>query len=371
MSDREQYQKLFLEMDSGSALHELIVDDEGNPVDYRFLAVNPAFERQTGLDGASIIGKTVREIMPGIEDHWISTYGKVALSGVPTRFESYAAELGRHYQVTAYSPQRGQFAVIFNDVTHLKEVEDELKQNQQKLMKANAELVKKNAELERLNYTISHDLKSPLITIKGFMGMLKEDISAGDTDSVQKDIDNVCTAADKMEILLNEILEFSRIGSVAQTLEKISLTEVATEALLLVEGQVMERGVKVHIDGKMPVILVDKRRIREVYQNLFDNAIKFMGDQVRPELTASSTNVDGKPCFYVRDNGMGIEPEYLTKIFGLFDQLDQRIPGTGIGLALVKRTIERHGGSIWAESEGLGKGTTVYFTLAEEETDAE
>ena len=363
MDDVGRFQRLFHEMDSGSALHEIDLDEAGNPADYRFLAINPAFERQTGLVAANVIGRTVREIMPGIEQNWIDRFGAVAVTGEQTKFESFAADLGKHYQVTAYCPERGRFAVIFNDVTRLKNIEAELKTRQNELEAANLELIAKNAELERFNYTVSHDLKSPLITIKGFLGMLQQDLEIRDTDAVAKDIKFVCEAADTMESLLDDILELSRIGRMAHKPETISMSDVAHEALKLVQGQVRERGVQVDIQSDMPLFAVDRRRLTEVYQNLLDNAVKFMGTQKQPKIVVGCETRDGRKVLFVKDNGCGIDARYLDKIFGLFEQLDQRIPGTGIGLALVARVVETHGGTVWAESPGKDAGTTICFTL--------
>ena len=128
----QNYQMLFREMLDGFALHEIICDAQGRPVDYRFLAVNPAFERLTGLNTEALLGKTVRQVMPSIEAHWIDTYGQVALNGEPAFFENYSRELGRHYQVTVFSPAAGQFACIFADITHRKQAEEELLRSEEK-----------------------------------------------------------------------------------------------------------------------------------------------------------------------------------------------------------------------------------------------
>jgi PAS domain S-box-containing protein len=127
----ERYRLLFEEMMSGCALHELICDRDGNPADYRFLAVNGAFERMTGLRAADIVGKTVLEVMPGTERHWIERYGDVALSGRSAEFEEYAGAIGRYYSVRAYCPERGKFAAVFNDITERRLMEDELRRQEQ------------------------------------------------------------------------------------------------------------------------------------------------------------------------------------------------------------------------------------------------
>ena len=126
----EGYQTLFREMLDGFAVHEMIFDGAGQPVDYRFLAVNPAFERMTGLRGADIVGRTVLEVLPGTEKHWIETYGRVVVTGEPIHFESYTATIGKHFQVTAFRPSANRFACMFTDVTDRKRAEDDIRREQ-------------------------------------------------------------------------------------------------------------------------------------------------------------------------------------------------------------------------------------------------
>jgi signal transduction histidine kinase len=226
-----------------------------------------------------------------------------------------------------------------------------------------SELESKNAELERFTYTVSHDLKSPLFTIRGFLGYLEQDALAGNRERLKSDMQRITDATEKMQQLLNDLLELSRIGRLMNEPVAIPFDELAREAAALVQGRIMERGIAVHIDADLPVIHGDRPRLLEVVQNLVDNAAKFMGEQPNPRIEIGCAGVeDGKPILYVRDNGMGIPPEHHERIFGLFNKLDVKVDGTGIGLALVKRIVEVHGGRIWVQSEA-GKGSTFYFTL--------
>ena len=227
-----------------------------------------------------------------------------------------------------------------------------------------AELEAKNVELERYTYTVSHDLKSPLITIKGFLGMLERDIIKGDAERVKNDMNHIHSAADKMNQLLDELLELSRVGKVVGIKEEVSLNDLANEALNLVAGQINKLGMQVEIAPDLPVIYVDRSRFVEVFQNIIDNAVKYMGKQPEPHIEIGSRQKNGEDVYYVRDNGMGVEQRYHENIFGLFNKLDQSSEGTGIGLAIVKRIIEVHGGNIWIESDGKDKGTIFYFTIA-------
>jgi len=231
-------------------------------------------------------------------------------------------------------------------------------------VKLNNELEGKNEELERYTYTVSHDLRSPLVTIRGFLGYLRSSAESGDLERLDKDINRISKAVDKMQTLLNELLELSRIGRIANPPEDVPLDEIVRETADLLTGQFEAGHIRLKIVGNLPHVHVDRIRISEVIQNLLDNAAKFMGDQTNPtiEVGIKGYDNDNKPIIYIRDNGIGIHPEYHERIFGLFNRLDPAIEGTGVGLTLVKRIIEIHGGRIWLESEP-GKGSTFLLTL--------
>jgi PAS domain S-box-containing protein len=261
--------------------------------------------------------------------------------------------------ITGESGHVIELQAVGRDITLLKQAEAE----QERLI---AELENKNAELERFTYTVSHDLKSPLITIRGFIGFIEQDAQSGNTNRLKADIQRISDATDKMQRLLNELLELSRIGRLKNEPKLVPFGELAREAVELMQGRIMERGIEIHIDPNMPTVFGDSHRLLEVLQNLVDNAAKFMGDQPNPRIEIGQRGEDaerGQPIFFVKDNGIGIAPEHHERVFGLFNQLDPKMEGTGVGLALVKRIIEIHGGRIWVESEGYGKGSTFYFTL--------
>jgi len=239
----------------------------------------------------------------------------------------------------------------------------ELTQTREERERVIEELESKNAELERFAYTVSHDLKSPLITIKGYLGLLKKDIGGGDARTVEEDLSIMNHAADRMEQLLGDLLELSRIGRLVNPPQEVPLGELARESVELVGGQIHSRGVKIEIPSDLPVVFGDRPRLLEVMQNLVDNAVKYMGDQAQPRIEIGARSVGEETVCYVRDNGMGIDPRYHEKVFGLFEKLDNQVEGSGVGLALVKRIVEVHGGRIWVESEGTGQGSTFCFTI--------
>ena len=242
------------------------------------------------------------------------------------------------------------------DITHRKESEAE----RERLL---AELAAKNAELERFVYTVSHDLKAPLVTIVGFLGYVEDDFRTGNAEALQKDMERIYRAAFKMQDLLKDLLDLSRIGRMMNESEVVPLNALVDEALELTEGRLAERGVQVLVEPDMPSVYGDAKRLLELVQNLIDNAAKYMGDQPEPRIEIGCRGSEGgKPIFFVRDNGIGIAPEQHERIFGLFNKLDPNVEGTGVGLALVKRIVEYHGGRIWVES-AEGKGATFLFSL--------
>ena len=226
-----------------------------------------------------------------------------------------------------------------------------------------AELESKNSELERFTYTVSHDLKSPLFTIRGFLGYLEQDALSGNHARMKSDMQRITDATEKMQRLLNELLELSRVGRLRNESEYVPFEELAREAVELVHGRIMQGNIAIRILSDLPMVYGDRQRLLEVVQNLVDNAAKFMGDQKEPRIEIGQDGEEnGKPILYVQDNGIGISPEHYDRVFGLFNKLDVKTDGTGIGLALVKRIVEVHGGRIWVQSEA-GRGSKFCFTL--------
>ncbi len=228
-----------------------------------------------------------------------------------------------------------------------------------------AELEAKNKELEQFTYTISHDLKSPLISIRGFLGLLERDIANGDEERIARDINRIYGASERMLVLLENLLELSRVGRFTNPPKEISFYTLAQEALDILSGQIMEKNARVDILAP-PDLLVygDPVRLAELLQNLVENALKFMGNQPQPHIEIGATQKDDDEALcYVRDNGIGIAPQHQARIFNLFERLDKSLPGTGIGLALAQRIVAFHHGRIWVESAGEGLGATFYFTL--------
>ncbi len=331
----------------------------------RLIELNDGFTRLTGYDREEAVGRTTQELdlwaHPAQRQRMLETLkdqGRFRDSETAVRLKSGEVRPCLFSGEIVELEGKPCLVSVVRDVTADKRAEEE----REAFVR---ELELKNSELERFTYTVSHDLKSPLITIRGFLGLLERDAAAGDSERMARDAAKIKAATESMQRLLDELLQLSRIGRLVNPPEEVELAELAREAVDQVAGQIAERGVEVEIAPDLPAVLGDRSRLLEVWQNLIDNAIKFMGDQPEPrvEVGKRQDRETGEVVFYVRDNGMGIDPSYHQIIFGLFERLDQQIAGTGIGLALVQRIVEVHGGRIWVESEGQGHGSTFCLTL--------
>jgi PAS domain S-box-containing protein len=344
-----KFRTLYEHVTEGVALHHVVRDADGKVMNYRVIDVNPAYEKHTGLNRHQVLGTLANELYKTPNPPFLTEFTQVVDTGVPHSFESYFAPLGKHFFISVVKFMPEHFATVFEDITERKVKEAELQQ--------------KNEEMSRFAYTVSHDLKSPLVTIKTFLGYLEKDCKKQDAVNMEKDMAFIRNAADKMGLLLEELLELSRVGRHTRPSEELPLQEITREALDLVAGQLAQRKVQVKVTPAPLWITGDRVRLVELFQNLVDNAVKFMGDQPDPQIEIGVDEQLEPPVIFVRDNGMGIDPKHATRIFGLFEKLDSSTAGTGMGLALVKRIVEVHGGKIWMESLGAGQGSTFRIIL--------
>ena len=325
----------------------------------RFIAVNEPFGKFCGVCPAELLGKTDLDIWPRpLAERYRADDREVMQSGKRKCVEEPLAGKDKKmcWLETIKMPIYNNLGEVTGTVGLARDI-TERKRNEQ-------ELKERNDELARFSYAVSHDLKSPLVTITTFLGYLEEDIKERDAEGVARDLGYIRTAADKMRRLLKELLDLSRIGHKMNPYAETPLGALLEEALALTAGNICKRGIKVRITDERVALFGDRQRLLEVFQNLFDNAAKYMGEQPEPFIEAGVDLSGAEPVFFVRDNGIGIDPRHQANIFGLFEKLDPATEGTGMGLALVRRIIEVHGGRIWVESEGAGKGTTFRFTLA-------
>lgn len=262
------------------------------------------------------------------------------------------------FNLTIYTNNKDEIGLVYDKFNSMV---NSLEKAKEDIENYTRDLENKNAELERFTYTVSHDLKSPLITIKGFAGVIAGDLEKGRTDRVRSDLRRIENASEKMGELLEGLLELSRIGRVVNTPERFSMVVLAKVVIELLYAGIEAKGIRIIIDKQMPDAYGDKHRIREVLQNLIENSIKFM-DKNEGIIEIGYVQNGEQSAYFIKDNGLGMDKKYHEKIFGLFDKLDSNAEGTGIGLALVKRIIDYHKGRIWVDSD-LSKGAVFYFTL--------
>jgi light-regulated signal transduction histidine kinase (bacteriophytochrome) len=231
------------------------------------------------------------------------------------------------------------------------------------LQQANAKAITANEELEGFSFSVSHDLRAPLRSIDGFSRILLEDHAETLDSEGQRLLGLVCSAAARMSLMIGDILAFSHAGRAALKIEPIDTVEMVRRTVAeLAEGNDADQAQVVAI-GDLPDAYGDKAMLERVWMNLLDNALKYTSHKANPRIEVGAVALDGETAYYVRDNGAGFNMEYVGKLFGAFQRLHgSEFPGTGIGLAIIKKIITRHGGRIWAEGKE-GEGATFTFTL--------
>lgn len=357
----KRYQMLFKEMTTGFALHEMIYDDSGRPVNYRFLDVNPAFEQLTGLKASDIIGKTVLEVLPDNEPDWVKIYGGVALTGDPVSFESYSKSIARHFQVTAFRPEPGQFACIFSDITQIKTMEAELVK------------VQKMEAIGILAGGIAHDFNNILFPIIGLTEMLIE----GDLNDPQgkEHLHEILKAGNRAKELIKQILTISRQNT-AETIYPIDVKPIIKEVLKLSKStlpstiRVVEK-----LSDNCGHVMADPVHIHQILMNLITNAFHAMevqGGFLTVSLDTVDTTFETLPdlpvshrdhiCITVSDTGIGMDGSILQNMFVPYFSTKKKDKGTGLGLAVVNGIVKNLGGDIMVESHP-GKGSTIRILL--------
>lgn len=357
----ERYRTLFEAIDNGFCVIEMIFDGAHNPVDYRFIEINPAFEKQTGLQNA--VGKTMREFAPRHEDFWFQTYGRVVTTGEAVHFENFAETLDRWFEVHAFRvepPQDHRLAVLFSDISARKKGELALRQ-------AHAHSEETNRMKDEFFATLSHELRTPLNAILGWANILRT--NQLDAATQTQGLETIERNARAQSKLINDLLDVSRIltGKLRLDLRPLELAGVLEDALNTVRptSQAKSITIETSIDQTTGLISGDRDRLNQVFWNLLTNAIKFTprGGHIRVEMRRADSGVEVS----VSDSGRGIAPDFLPFVFERFRQADasstRAFGGLGIGLALVRHLMEAHGGTVRASSRGENMGATFSVTF--------
>ncbi len=362
-----RYRMLFDSIDEGFCVIEMMFDAHDKPIDYRFLEVNPTFEKQTGLHGAA--GKRMRELVPNLEATWYEIYGKVALTGEAIRFVNEAKALdGRWFDVYACrigKPEGRKVAIVYNDITERRLFELNLGQ---------AKAVAEKANLAKSDFlsSMSHELRSPLNAILGFAQLLESD-AASQTASQKESTGYILQAGWYLLAMIDEILDLSMIesGKLLLALESVSLQAVLLDCQAMIEPQAQKRNIRVSFPRIDPLFCVngDRTRMKQVLINLLSNAIKY--NKVNGTVVVDYIQISPERIrIRVSDQGTGLSTEQLAQLFQPFNRLGKETgseEGTGIGLVTTKRLVELMGGSIGVESTvGVGSVFWVELTRAED-----
>ena len=330
--------------------------------------VNDKFCQISGYTRAELIGKTHRVINSGVHPKrlFISLWKTIAQGRVWRGEICNRAKDGSLYWVdttivpfTNVEGEITQYVSIRTDITEHKLVEEEL-------LSRNEELREKNAEMEQFAYTVSHDLKAPTVTIRGYVGFMRQDLAQGRTDRLADFCESIHAGACQMREIIDDLLELSRIGRVINDEEDIDTSGLIQSIASEFGPQIEEQGADVEIPSDLPRLWGDRARFRQVFQNLIGNALKYAGSPEAPaRLRITGTVKDGFTTICVADHGPGIDPKYQDIIFGLFQRLDTKSEGTGVGLAIAKRVCELHGGEITLkQTEGGGATFCVRVPVA-------
>ncbi|TAK12139.1 MAG: PAS domain S-box protein [Anaerolineae bacterium] len=331
-------------------------------LDGRFVLVNRAFEQLFGMPSANLLGKTVHDFFPAQEADGYRANDLAALEapdGIQAE-EAIAAGVQRHFLSFKFPLRDSEGRItalggISAEITERKQMELALESK-------NAELMASNRELEQFAYVASHDLQEPLRMVSSYMELLERRYRDQLDQDAKEFIDFAVDGATRMQRLINDLLAYSRVGSRGRELEPVEASDSLAAALTNLQMTIQETGALVDQE-ELPRVLADPDQLVALFQNLLGNAIKFRGEA--PPRVEIRARRDGELAHIsIADNGIGIDPKYADRVFVIFQRLHNRseYAGTGIGLAICKKIVERHGGRIWFDSR-LGKGTVFHFTL--------
>lgn len=349
-----------------SAMHDSAIGMSLVSVDGKFLDVNRALLDILGYEKAELLAMDVQSITHPDDLAWELKYLQELVSG-----ETEPCTIEKRYIHKDGSVIWGQLngSLVKNDAGELlyfiAQIQDITlrKQMDVKLQEHNQKLEAANSELESFSYSVSHDLRAPLRIINGYVEILKEDFAATVGDEGKQVIDTIIYNANKMGHLIDDLLEFSRMNRKGIEKNLIEMDDMVDNIVLELTALEKDREIDVKV-GRLHNVLADVQMIRQVWLNLIQNGIKYTRNKSIARIEIDSYKERGSTCFFIRDNGVGFNMKYVHKLFEVFQRLHSvsEFEGTGVGLAIVKRIIDRHGGRIWVDSKE-NEGTTFYFTI--------
>jgi PAS domain S-box-containing protein len=360
-ASEHQFRSLVTNMNQGLAVHEIIVNSEGIPNDYRFIYLNEKYEQLTGFRRDNVLGKSILEVFPTISKKTIRKYAEVAITGKAFHFESYSRDRKIYYAAEIYQPGENHFAVILSDITARKLAEREI-------ISKNKSLEKLNVEKDKLFSIVSHDLRSPMNGILGLTGMIMTEMDSFSKDHIREMAQSIHTSASSIIQLLQGLLEWSQLqrGNGIYNPQSIVLLKPVQKCINLLKEPAKAKNISMICTVPETIsILADNHMIETIIRNLVSNSIKFTprGGQIEIIAKESETHT---VVVSVKDDGIGMDKAILDHLFSLSAKINRK--GTegelssGLGLIMCKELVEKQGGKIWVESEER-KGSTFYFTL--------
>jgi signal transduction histidine kinase len=354
-------------MINGFSLHEVIIDEDGEPVDYRYILVNKAYEQKMNQSLEQIAGKTIKEINPSVNETTIKTYCMVGLTGKPISLEYYSKRLSKYFSVYCFSPDKGKFACVYQDVTERKMAEINL-------VKAKEIAENANETKDEFLSLISHEFKTPITVINSAIQAMEVICKNELSEKTKEYLKKIKQNSNRQLKLVNNLLDITRVNAgyfniYKKNVDIVMLTKLITESVIIFAEQ---KGINLTFSSvlKTKVIGIDEEKYERILLNLLSNAIKFTPKDklITVKVYEKIIKKKCKVCIQVKDTGVGIPDDKQEIIFERFGQVDSSLTrqaeGTGIGLHLVKRLVELMDGEITLESKlGCGSIFTVILPI--------
>lgn len=369
----EKLSTLFNSMTEMVVMHELVFNEKGEAINYRILDCNKTFSSVTGIEKENAIGRLATEVYEIETAPYLQEYANVALNGTTFEFNTFYPPLDKYFLISVVSSEKNKFSTISTDITSNEQIHEIIKE--------------KNKELENYLYVASHDLRSPLVNIQGFSQRLikqtsevnqllntnnfelinKPAIEKISNVDIPKSIDFILSNITKMDTLINGLLQVSRTGRIAMSITEIDMKTIFTTVLNSLNFELTEVNAKVLI-GEIDNCYGDENQLFQVFSNLVGNALKYRNKDKTLTIELNSEVRFNKVVYSVKDNGIGINERHINKIWDIFYRVNasELESGEGLGLSLVKKIVEKHGGKVWVQSEP-DVGSTFFVELSKTE----